>query len=200
MSDERRQRYHHGDLPAALLAAVAEQIQEGGVSEVGLRETARRAGVSHAAPAHHFGDLQGLLTAFAIQGHRMLARELVDRLNEIGEADTRTYLVTVGVTYVTFAVEHPSHFAVMFRPDVIDPDDPALQAAGQPNFDVLLAAVTAHQADGWRPDRDPLELAVMTWSSIHGLTQLWLGGLVDERLRQGGIATFARSLLDLILD
>ena len=199
MPPDQSQRHHHGDLPAALLRAVAGQVEEGGASAVGLRETARRAGVSHPAVTHHFGDLRGLLTGFAAQGHRILAPQLDAAIERAGE-DTEDRLVAIGVTYVQFAVEHAAHFAVMFRPDLIDSDDPEIEQAGQPNFDRLYAAVTEHQdVNGWEPDRDPLALTVMVWSSLHGLAQLWLGGLVEQRLQRGGIESLARPLLQLVL-
>lgn len=199
MSPDQQQRYHHGDLPAALLRAVAEQVADGGASAVGLRETARRAGVSHPAVTHHFGDLRGLLTGFAAQGHRMLAPQLDAAIERAGE-DTEGRLVAIGVAYVQFAVEHPAHFAVMFRPDLIAPDAPEIQQTGQPNFDRLYAAVRGHQdVNGWEPDRDPLALTVMVWSCLHGLAELWLGGMVEQRLQRGGIESLARPILQLVL-
>ena len=65
-------RYHHGDLPNALLRAAVEVIEERGLGAFSQREVARRAGVSHNAPAHHFGDTRGLLTSLAIQGFEVL--------------------------------------------------------------------------------------------------------------------------------
>jgi AcrR family transcriptional regulator len=69
-------RYHHGDLRRALFDALGEAVLEVGPAAVSLRDLARRAGVSHAAPAHHFGGKRGLLTAFAAEGHRLLAQAL----------------------------------------------------------------------------------------------------------------------------
>ncbi len=71
MTDTRA--YHHGDLRRALLAAALEAIEESGPAALSLRDLARRAGVSHAAPAHHFGDKAGLLTALAAEGFDLLA-------------------------------------------------------------------------------------------------------------------------------
>lgn len=68
--------YHHGDLRRAVMAAAATLIAEEGVEAVSLREVARRTGVSHAAPAHHFGDERGLFTAIAAEGHDLLADAL----------------------------------------------------------------------------------------------------------------------------
>ena len=69
-----KQNYHHGDLRRGLLRAAAEAIAENGVAAVSMRDLARRAGVSHAAPTHHFGDKSGLLTAFAAEGFDLLAK------------------------------------------------------------------------------------------------------------------------------
>ena len=118
-----RDRYHHGDLRRALLAAAVEAIDEVGPTAMSLRDVARRAGVSHAAPAHHFGDKAGLLTALAAEGFRRLADELDRTARETGS------FLEVGVAYVRFAVTHPAHFAVMFRPDLHDTDDPELVEA-----------------------------------------------------------------------
>src|SRR3954451_6173243 len=60
--------YHHGNLRRVLLDTALEAIATDGVAALSLRDVARRAGVSHAAPAHHFGDKRGLLTAIAIEG------------------------------------------------------------------------------------------------------------------------------------
>lgn len=138
------------------------------------------------------------MTAFAAQGQRMLGQDLAAGLEE-ASGDTEERIVSIGVTYVRFADAHPAHFAVMFRPDVIDPDDPEIERFGQPNFDLLFHEVARHGATGWQPERDPLELAVMVWSCIHGLAELWLGGLVDERLQRAGIEGLARQLLELVL-
>jgi AcrR family transcriptional regulator len=113
--------YHHGNLRWAVLAAAVEAITEVGPAGVSLRDLARRAGVSHAAPAHHFGDKAGLLTALAAEGYSLLADAL-----EAAQHRTRDFL-EVGVAYVRFAVEHRAHFEVMFRPDLYHPDDLAVR-------------------------------------------------------------------------
>ncbi len=106
--------YHHGDLRRVLLSTAAEAIAESGPAALSLRELARRAGVSHAAPAHHFGDKAGLLTALATQGFDLLA----DALRQAGDD-----LLDTGVAYVGFAVRHRAHFDVMFRPELYRADD-----------------------------------------------------------------------------
>src|SRR5215471_13626776 len=112
--------YHHGGLRAALISAALEAIAEHGAASLSLRELARRAGVSHAAPAHHFGDKTGLLTAVAAEGYQLLADATSTAWQRTGS------FLEVGVAYMRFATTHPAHFAVMFRPDLHRTGDAAL--------------------------------------------------------------------------
>src|SRR3954465_12013389 len=115
--------YHHGDLRRALLQAASEAITENGVATLSMRDLARRAGVSHAAPNHHFGDKAGLLTAFATDGFDQLGKALgTSRL-------ASNSFLELGVAYVGFGVTRRAEFEVMFRPDLSRADDPALLAA-----------------------------------------------------------------------
>ncbi len=157
--------YHHGDLRQTVLAAAVEAITESGPTALSLRDLARRAGVSHAAPAHHFGDKAGLLTAVAVQGHQLLG-EALDAAARTGE------FAEVGVAYVLFAARHPGHFAVMFRPDLHRTDDPPLVAA--------RARTTALLREGARArfgTSDRLR-ALTAWSLVHGLATLVRDGAV----------------------
>ena len=157
--------YHHGDLPRVLLDAAVQAILEVGPAAVSLRDLARRTGVSHAAPAHHFGDKAGLLTAVAADGFRRLAATL----REVYEA-TGSFL-EVGVAYVGFAVNHRAHFEVMFRPELYRTDDPELVRARGAARALLYppAADLTNKADAER-----VGAAVAAWSLVHGLATLWL--------------------------
>ena len=115
-----RDSYHHGDLKAVILAEAARLVAERGADGISLRELARAAGVSHAAPAHHFTDRRGLFTALAAEGWRMLADELTG---------ARPNFIDAALAYVRFALEHPGHYAVMFDRSLVNPDDPALVSA-----------------------------------------------------------------------
>jgi len=152
--------YHHGDLRRAILTAAGEAIAERGVAALSLRDVARRAGVSHAAPVHHFGDKTGVLTALATEGFDLLTATLT--------AEPSRNLTETGVAYVRFAVAHKGHFEVMFRPDLQHADDPELAAARQRAGDVLAEAVRAVSDD--RMAR------VAAWSLVHGFATLWLSG------------------------
>ncbi|MDP4032583.1 MAG: TetR/AcrR family transcriptional regulator [Pseudorhodobacter sp.] len=158
--------YHHGDLRRAILDAAVEAIGSSGVDGWSMRELARRAGVSHAAPAHHFRDKAGLFTALAAEAFDLLADEL--------EGSGDDFLET-GLAYVAFAVAHPVHFEVMFQRTLYRPDDPAVQEAEQRAATVLARG--AHLAAAGDPDQRSVALA--GWSIAHGFASLWLGGALD---------------------
>ncbi|MFC4020625.1 TetR/AcrR family transcriptional regulator [Micromonospora sp. GCM10011542] len=163
--------YHHGDLRRTLLAAAVKVVEEAGPAALSLRDLARRAGVSHAAPAHHFGDKAGLLTALATQGFDLLA----DTLEATGDD-----LLAAGVAYVDFAVRHRAHFEVMFRPDLHRADDAELAAARGRAGAALRAGVATLPPAGVPADTDRDALAA--WSIAHGFATLWLAGALPARV------------------
>lgn len=166
-------RYHHGNLRAALLAAAEEEIQAVGPAQLSLRELARRVGVSHAAPAHHFGDKRGVFTALAAEGFRLLHQRTTPELAGPGA------LLHTGQRYVEFALDHPAHFAVMFDATLLDDTDPDLVRERTTAFDVLFEAVGA--ATGATGDELAMQ-AMTAWVVVHGLATLWLtGNLPYER-------------------
>jgi AcrR family transcriptional regulator len=110
--------YHHGNLRRVVLDAALVEIAERGPMQLSLRELARRAGVSHAAPAYHFGDKTGLPTAVAAEGFERLG----DALSEGRDAGG---FLEIGLAYIRFAVSNPAHFEVMFRPELYRADDPS---------------------------------------------------------------------------
>ncbi|MCX4821204.1 TetR/AcrR family transcriptional regulator [Streptomyces sp. NBC_01142] len=157
--------YHHGNLRRALLAAAVEAIEQNGHAALSLRDLARRAGVSHAAPTHHFGDKTGLLTALAAQGYDLLA----DALDAAGDE-----MLEAGVAYVRFAVDHRAHFEVMFQPGLYHRDDPHVAAARSRADQRLADALSALPDPPVAEDRRAAELAA--WSIVHGFASLWLSG------------------------
>jgi AcrR family transcriptional regulator len=166
--------YHHGDLPRALLEAAVQAIAEVGPAAVSLRDLARRTGVSHAAPAHHFGDKAGLLTAVAADGFRRLAATLGEAYEATGS------FLEVGVAYVGFAVTHRAHFEVMFRPELYHSDDPELVRARDAARALLYppAAEAANRPNGG----DDVRAGVAAWSLVHGLATLWLNQNLPPQL------------------
>jgi AcrR family transcriptional regulator len=159
--------YHHGDLRRALLDAAVDVIATSGVGALSLRDLARRAGVSHAAPTHHFGDKAGLLTAVAASGYSLLGAAL-----SAADGD----FLEQGVAYVRFALDHPAHFEVMFRPALYHADDPSLAEARNRTSEALYAGAATLPAAG----ANPLIIGLAGWSMAHGLATLWLSGALPD--------------------
>jgi len=179
-------------LRRALLHAAVARVEEVGPSNVSLRDIARRAGVSHAAPAHHFGDKTGLFTAIAAEGFVLLA----SKTTPVVHRDDA--LLQTGIVYVRFAVEHRGYFEVMFRPDLYRESDPELIRARERSLEVLYRA--ARQGAGLPGSRDVTGLAVAAWSVVHGFATLWLAGNFREQLPadlEAGAAIVAEGIAKL---
>ncbi|MFW6093291.1 MAG: TetR/AcrR family transcriptional regulator [Pseudomonadota bacterium] len=186
-----RAGYHHGDLREALLAAAEHLLHDQGLQGLTLRACARRAGVSHAAPKHHFADLSELLSEVAARGFDRLTDALVAARAAAGE-DLDARFVAVTRTYVNYARSNPAHFRLMFRWDLLNRRNPTLKAASRRTFAEMVDSVTVQRGE---PDVAPDELPdrlqddnlvedlLIGWSHVHGYTQLLL---------EGQLATFAR--------
>lgn len=192
LADPRgKQPYHHGDLRAALLAAAEAELAERGVEGFSLRSVAKRAGVSHAAPAHHFGDVGGLLTALAAEGFRRFQATL--EAHEAGVADPWDRAVAAGLGYLEFAMARPALFRLVFageKPDFADRDLVDAAEAAYAHLAGLVQAVGGGAED-----------VAALWAMAHGLADLARG----KRLRMiahGGEAereVILRSLFHRVL-
>lgn len=198
-SFSHRASYHHGDLKAALIAAAEELISESGTAHFTLRECARRAGVSPAAPAHHFGNLLGLLETLATLGFEELAR----RMEEVAEPGLPPAgrIRAMGEAYVRFALQSPGRFRVTFG-EQISPSqsgNTALHEAASRAFCLLEQEVARLPACAREPD-SILPQTVLIWSMVHGLAILML----DQRLNdfaegeeaEAPMDTLGRAVLD----
>lgn len=186
-------RYHHGDLRRALLDSLPELIVERGLEHLSLRELARRAGVSHGAPAHHFGDRRGLLTVFAIEASEHLAGEVRRALADVPEDAHADRLTAVGLGYLEFALSWPAHFRVTFRPELLDMSHPTLRAARAAAGDTLDQVLRAAERDGALDARDYPQVRMASWSIAHGYASLAVEVLAagsPEALRRQARRTF----------
>ena len=194
-----RDAYHHGALREALIDASETLLAERGVEGFSLREVARRSGVSPAAPAHHFGDATGLLTAVATAAFDGLTAAL-EAGNARGKADPVARLREQGVGYVSFALRHPGRFGLMFRPDIAR--DAALEAHAQASFAVLESGVRALYD---LPAATPLapvqwNALLSLWSVVHGFAHLALAGKFELFAPGGGREALLRQTLAPMLD
>jgi AcrR family transcriptional regulator len=167
-------RYHHGDLRSALIRATDEILAEQGVEGFTLREAARRAGVSAAAPAHHFGSSAGLLSEVAALGFDQLTEQL--QVATSGTAAQR--LRKQGLGYVRFALEHRGRFELMFRRHLLDPEHETLKAASGRAMQQLEGAIRAMRKVPADKPLKPEDRAALlaAWSLVHGFAHLALGG------------------------
>lgn len=173
-----KRSYHHGDLRRALLDAALSVLEKEGAHALTLREVARRVGVSQAAPYHHFADKEAILAAVAEEGFVELYGAL-EKARDAAEGKPAARLRAMGAGYVQFAVERPAHFRVMFGKMVEESRYPSLHAAADRAFATLCEAITEAQEAGAARRGDPVELAVLAWSTVHGLAMLWIEGAVQ---------------------
>ncbi len=184
--------YHHGNLRATLLATAEALLAEHGAQGLTLREVARVAGVSHAAPYHHFAALDDLLAAVAQRGFEALEAAMAEA---VSVTDSRERLLRVNEAYVRCAMSHPQRFRLMFGPLLSAKEQhPGLQQAAAASFQHVLQASLAH-------DREHgAHLAVAGWSLAHGLSHLLIDGALDGiPIEQREPAVLARTLADKLL-
>ncbi len=199
--------YHHGHLRRALLDAALQVLTEEGLAGLTLRSVARRAGVSEAAPYHHFASKSALVEALVRETLQQLAQALREA-TQATEGTPLDRLVAVGVAYVRFALEHRAGFHILYRPELRDLSHPVSDAdgiarspidrAGMAAYQVLLDAIVACQQAGVVVPGDPLPLALSAWATVHGLAQLLLDGVVGAEIIPRGVLADASQLARIV--
>ena len=195
--------YHHGALHDALLKAAERVLERDGLAGLTLRAVAREAGVSHAAPTHHFRDLTGLLSELAAIGFRMFNAAMVAARN------SETHPLMQGLAnakaYVAYAQAHPGMYSLMFRNERLDMTRPSLHEAATASFRGLANSVGAGRQEyltGEALDALTLDQAAAiarAWSLVHGFTMLLLDGRLKDILHRLPEGTTAEVLLDAML-
>lgn len=175
-------------------------VEERGVDGLTLREVARRAGVSHNAPYHHFADKEAIVEALALEGYeRLLAAEL----EAAGVSDDVPGRIrALGRAYVGFALAHPARFSLMNRAELRRAGEVTeVHAAGMASEGPLFAAIDEGQADGSLATGDRDALALGAWAAVHGLAVLLVDGPLRELAPRGPATdTLTEHVLDVILD
>ncbi|SFR68537.1 transcriptional regulator, TetR family [Agromyces sp. CF514] len=162
---------------AALLRAMEELAREHGVNSVGLREVARRAGLSHAAPTHFFGSREGMIRALALEGLALLDDELCTAQERAAHLPGRERLVADSLEFVAFAQRNPAHFDAMFRTPSIARGDETLDRARLAALGGLRALVVEVHANGditGDVESTFLQLCAMS----HGIASLAVDGVL----------------------
>ena len=185
--------YHHGNLRQALLDRAERTLADRGVQALSLRELARDAGVSHAAPRRHFPDKQALLEALAESGFVRLADELSAAAAGAGP-EFHARLLSVARAYVRFATDHAALLELMFaskhRPDAAE----SLRAASTQAFAAPLAVVADGQASGDVVPGDLDGIAQAAWATVHGVASMVAAGMAGERLIDDAVALLVDGL------
>jgi AcrR family transcriptional regulator len=195
--------YHHGDLHDALLKAAETVLERDGLPGLTLRAVAREAGVSHAAPTHHFGDLTGLVSELAAIGFRQFNAAMI----EAGNSETLPLMKALAraKAYVAYAQAHPGMYGLMFRTERLDMTRPSLHEAATASFAGLASAVGAARQDqisGRALEALSLDQAAAiarAWSLVHGFTTLLLDGRLKDILHRLPEGTGVDKLLDAML-
>ncbi|WP_183044293.1 TetR/AcrR family transcriptional regulator [Pseudorhodoplanes sinuspersici] len=194
-----REGYHHGALRDALIRAADEILTEKGIEGFSLREAARRAQVSPAAPAHHFGSAAGLLTEVAIAGFESLSRDLHDACRT--EASPAARLRAQGIAYVRFALAHPGRFQLMFRHDLVLSQNDRLATAAKASMNELEASIVAYLRAKKKPITSEAVRAELlgAWSAVHGFSHLALDGKFTTMAQPRSLSDFVSDELPAML-
>jgi len=181
--------YHHGALREALLQAAERVLERDGLSGLTLRAVAREAGVSHAAPTHHFGDLTGLLSELAAVGFRQFNAAMASACDTAATPLARA--LARPKAYVAYAQAHPGMYSIMFRTERLDYSRPSLHEAAEASFAGLANAIGMMRQEQISEDSLTLNQGAAiarAWSMVHGFTMLLLDGRLEDimgRLPEG---------------
>lgn len=199
--------YHHGDLHEALLQAAERVLERDGLAGLTLRAVAREAGVSHAAPTHHFGDLTGLLSELAAIGFRRFNTAMMAA--RASETHPLMKALANAKAYVAYAQKHPGMYSLMFRTERLDMTRPSLNEAASASFRGLANSVAAGRQDAGVPTQFTGEVEALSldqaaaiarnWSLVHGFTMLLLDGRLKDILHRLPAGTTADELLNAMM-
>jgi AcrR family transcriptional regulator len=179
-----KQNYHHGDLRTALLDSALEIIGELGPQALTIREVARRAGVSHAAPYRHFTDKDELILSVVERGFALMQATMQAQKDAAGP-DSLSQFAASGLAYVDFALTHPAYYRVMFSGDLLSTTGHvSLQHTSREALQEMVADISRCQELGVVRAGDPAMQALTILSTIHGFVSLVndnrIGHLVDN--------------------
>lgn len=196
MEDTAERPYHHGDLRRAIIDTTMEMLAEDGNWQFTLREVARRAGVSHAAPYRHFPDKTALLTEVALIGFDRLRNALrAAQATPVG--DLVAELIAMAEAYLGFGRANPALYRLMFGAEIANAGDLHLNPRALGAFEVVIDLLERGQAAGVIRKRSVRGQAAACWAQLHGLTMLSLDGLLlSEKVGEGAVEAALETLRD----
>lgn len=182
--EQKHGRFHHGNLRQALIDGALQILAKESAEAITLREVARRAGVTHAAPYRHFESKEALLAAVAAEGFARLREEL-ERVRDSKEGDALDRLHELGMAYVRFALKHPAHYRLMFGPEFAHRAAHAgLEDSSRAAFALILEGVRQGQEAKLVRDDEMVQVGLAMWSLVHGLSLL----IMDRQLEDAGVS------------
>jgi AcrR family transcriptional regulator len=206
--------YHHGDLRQAMITAAEAVLAEKGLAGFTLRECARRAGVSPAAPAHHFGNLTGLLTAIATLGFDGLSDAMEAAAEAASQRANGNRMAAICDAYLATALDKPGRFRVVFGQMGLNWEEPVFKRAAGRAFGILVRETRCELGRESGDDlltRPPPSFAgepdlaaiLFVWSVTHGFTTLLIDGQLDFLAEEGGrevlLRLYSRQLVALLI-
>lgn len=198
MSENEDRPYHHGDLRRVLIETALGMLLENQNWGFTLREVARRAEVSHAAPYKHFSDKAALLRALAQIGFERLAEAMADARGDVRKADAKARFLATARAYIRYGQEQSGLYRLMFSADADKSADPALDEAALAAFQQLLDILIEGQSAGQFRPAPVGALAAASWAQVHGLTLLTLDGQLTPT--KVGINEPVQAALDILLE
>lgn len=177
MQDTTNRPYHHGDLRRTVIETAMSMLHEDKGWQFTLREVARRAGVSHAAPYKHFPDKAALLAEMALLGFDRL-REALTAAKPPRPNSLRDEFFAVARAYVRFGTSNPALYRLMFSADAGKAVDVHLSERALAAFGVVIELLERGQTEGLLRKRDVRGQAAACWAQVHGITLLTIDGLL----------------------
>lgn len=170
--DAVKTAYHHGDLRVALIEAALEIIDQDGPQGLTIRKVAQRAGVSHAAPYRHFAGKDDLVLAVVERGFELLNEEMAEARARAGD-DLLAQFASSGEAYLTFAMNNPTYYRVMFNGNMLSAgDNEGLRHTSAASFERMTEDIRMCQELGVVREGDPGLLAIAIVSTVHGFVSL----------------------------
>jgi AcrR family transcriptional regulator len=186
--------YHHGNLAFELLQAAERELVLNGIEAFSLRAVAKRAGVSHGAPAYHFKSARGLLTALAATGYERLM-EAQENRQRSAESDPKSQLIAIGLGYLDFAESNPELFRLMFSSEKPDRSDTHFDTAAKAAFGILVEGVREIMDCDPHTHSAAMAQVAASWAMVHGLADLMISGRLDGPLALNDISEKTREVL-----
>lgn len=177
-----------------MLQAAETELSENGMEKFSLRAVAKRAGVSHGAPAHHFKDVRGLLTALATVGYERFVEYQINR-QRAAKTDAQSQSIASGLGYIDFALQNPALFRLMFSSEIPNRADADFAKASLFAFDKLVLDIQNEGSKNAYADPDAMTDVVASWSMVHGLADLMISGRLERPLGLSDMSAAERDKL-----